>query len=216
MSNTSSPSSPSRLLFATGNPAKRKQLQFVADMCAYSVRVASAYDAFPGLERYPEDETAPPAVIACDGARHVFRHIRQPVVAEDTVIRIPSLRNRGIIGRHASGAYLVKRGFEGVLQDMEDAECRSAAIESAVAYCDRHGLRVWQTTVTGRIADAKRYRHGEPVWVGPTHDPYGGGYNAIFEVGTTGRTLAEHTAREGLQVGYREPSFWGMLRYWSK
>lgn len=203
------------LLFATGNEAKLLQLQFVADACGYDADVVSAYGAFPDLTAYPEDEQQPPEQIAENGARIVFEQIQAPVAVEDTVIRIPYLDAQGLTGRHASGAYLFGQGLDGVLEDMADTDRRDAVIVSAVAYHDGAQVHTWQTTVDGRIAHAQRYRPGEPVWVGPTHDPHGGGYNTIFERADTGRTLAEHTATEGLEVGYREPNFRRLLQCWN-
>jgi non-canonical purine NTP pyrophosphatase (RdgB/HAM1 family) len=203
-----------RLLFATGNTAKQKQLQFVAGACGYDAQIVSAYAAFPNLLAYPEDEDAPPDAIARDGARFVFEQIQRPVAVEDTVIHIPYLVKQGLTGCYASNAYLFGRGLDGVLDDMANADCREATIVSAVAYHDGTRIHTWQTTVEGRIAHARCHRPGEPVWVGPTHDPHGGGYNTIFEVSGTGRTLAEHTAEEGLEVGYREPNFRRLLRCW--
>lgn len=203
------------LLFATGNSAKLQQFQFVADAYAHAVRIESAYDRFPDLEPYPEDPTAPPDTIARDGAAFIHRTIQQPVAVEDTVITIPYLVERGITRRYASNEYLFGRGLEGVLDDMCDADRREAVIRSAVAYHDGDAIHVWTHDVAGRITHKQRYRPGEPIWVGPTHDPMGGGYNVIVELEATGQTLAEHTAEDGLTYGYREPNFRRLLSHWA-
>jgi hypothetical protein len=49
--------------------------------------------------------------------------------------------------------------------------------------------------------------------VGPTDHRFGGGFNSTFITSASGKTLADHSAKEGLMYGYREPNFRAMLDF---
>lgn len=195
------------ILFASSNQAKIEQFQYVADSYGMRVKIVSVYDKFPAIRPYDEAYKTHYEIVE-KGAREVYSQAKQPVVVEDTILEIDALG--GLPGLHAND-YLKAKGVQGLLDELQGLTNRAARITSIVGYYDGKLFVSTKNVVEGTIAIEPSYREGEPTWVGPTHHPFGGGFNSVFLVATTGKTLADHSAAEGLRYGYREPNFKLML-----
>lgn len=192
-----------QILFASSNQSKLEQFQYVVDASGLKAKIVSVYKQFPDIEPYDE-EYATQFEIVEKGAREIYAQTKQPVVVEDTILEVDALN--GLPGLHASD-YLKDNGRTGLLKDLKGNANRSARITSIVGYFDGKLFISTKNVVEGRIAEKESYKDSEPTWVGPTHHPFGGGFNSIFITNATGKTLADHSAKEGLEYGYREPNF---------
>lgn len=191
------------VLFASTNQAKIEQFQFVADEGGFGVVVESAYRAFPGMQPYSEEYSSQMEIVE-SGAKEIYRQVRRPVVVEDTILEVEALDGRPGL---KSNEFLKQRGIDGLLAAVSGKRNRRARITSIAGVFDGRVMMIAKNMVDGRVAAERRYKWGEPAWVGPSFHPFGGGFNSVFELPETGKTLAEHSAREGLRLGYREPNF---------
>jgi len=196
-----------QILFASSNKSKLEQFQYVADAADLKVTIVSAYKQFPGIKPYEEEYETQYEIVE-KGAREIYAQTKQPVVVEDTILEVDALDGRP--GLHASD-YLKEKGRTGLIQDLQGKLNRAARITSIVGYFDGKLFVSNKNVIEGRIAHKESYKEGEPTWVGPTHHPFGGGFNSIFVTNATDKTLADHTAEEGLEYGYREPNFRAIL-----
>jgi non-canonical purine NTP pyrophosphatase (RdgB/HAM1 family) len=196
-----------QLLFASSNKSKLEQFQFVADSYGYTVKIVSVYEAFPDIKPYDE-EYATQYEIVDNGVREVYGHTKQPIIVEDTILEVDALHNQP--GLHAN-AYLKEKGRTGLLDNLRNETNRSARITSIVGYYDGKLFLSSKNIVEGKIASQESYKLGEPTWVGPTHHPFGGGFNSIFINSASRKTIADHSAKDGLVYGYREPNFKAIL-----
>jgi len=191
------------ILFASSNRAKLEQFQYVADAYNFKVTIVSVYDRFPGIKPYDEGYKTQYEIVE-QGAHEIYKQTQQPIVVEDTILEVKALN--GLPGLQASD-YLKAKGIGGLLEEMSSKKDREACITSIVGYFDGKLFVSSKNIVKGTIAMKPSYLKGEPAWVGPTHHPFGGGFNSVFNLDDSDKTLADHTAKEGLQYGYREPNF---------
>lgn len=191
------------VLFASSNAAKIEQFQYVADAYKFNVEIISVYQQSPAVLPYSEEYTTQWEIVE-NGAREIYGHIQAPVVVEDSVLEVDALR--GLPGLR-SNAYLKEKGRAGLLHDIQSVKNRAARITSIVGYFDGTVFVASKRVVEGQIATKESYLPGEPTWVGPTYHSLGGGFNALFITNASHKTLADHTAKEGLVYGYREPNF---------
>ncbi len=199
------------LLFATGNTAKLRQLTYVIQHLAAPLEVISAHVQYGDSARYAE-VGADAAEIAVRGAQEVAARLGCAVAVEDTTFYVDGLG--GAPGVYA-GRYLREHGRAGILRALAGCPERRARIVSAAAWAAPSGEhRVWVRTVEGHIAEVERWQPGLPDWIAPTPDnPMGGGYNAIFLLEGTDRTLAEIPPAEAVSLGYREPNFCALIHF---
>lgn len=191
------------ILFASSNQSKLEQFQYVADALDVKVKVVSAYEKSPNIQPYDEEYGTHFEIVE-KGAREIYAQTQQPVVVEDTILEVDALD--GLPGLYASD-YLKEKGVDGLLKELKGVANRAARITSIVGYYDGKLFVSSKNVVKGQIAETISYLEGEPTWVGPTYHPFGGGFNSIFITNATGKTLADHSAEEGLEYGYREPNF---------
>jgi len=150
--------------------------------------------------------------IAVNGAKEIYRKIKKPIVTEDSITYIDVIGGPGPV----SNKVLKEIKVSGVLDLMKNKTNRLCYIESCLVYYDGRVLKKFQNKVNGVISKKISYKQGEPIWVGPTHHEFGGGYNSIYipHFGAeTNRTLADCTAEEGLIYGYREKNFKQLLDF---
>ena len=103
---------------------------------------------------------------------------------DDTAFSIRALQ--GFPGPYA--AYVLRTiGNEGILKLMKGEPDRSANFETAIAYADRHGIRVFRGMIEGRIVNPR--------------GTCGFGYDPIFE--WEGKTLAELSVGEKSRISHR-------------
>ena len=101
------------------------------------------------------------------------------------ILRSVLIRFRGSPGLYA--AYVFdKIGNEGILR-LTEGKGRGAHFQTAIAYADSNGIRVFRGILKGRIVEA-RGREGF-------------GYDPIFEL--NGRTLAEIPLEEKSRISHR-------------
>jgi non-canonical purine NTP pyrophosphatase (RdgB/HAM1 family) len=196
-----------QILFASSNQSKLEQFQYVADAHDLKVKIISVYHKLPGIKPYNEEYQTQFEIVE-NGTHEIYAQTKQPIVVEDTILEVDALG--GLPGLHASD-FLKEKGRAGLLQDLHGQANRAACITSIAGYFDGKLFISSKNVVEGRIAEEESYKDGEPTWVGPSHHPLGGGFNSIFIVNASGRTLADHSAQEGLMYGYREPNFKAML-----
>lgn len=196
------------ILFASTNQGKLQQFQFVADKLGYPAKIVSVYEKFPNVKSYSEEYNTSEE-IAMQGAKEIFSQIKAPVVVEDSIIEIEAFgKGPGV----KSNEYLKSKKLAGLLEDMKNKLNRKARIASNVAYYDGNKLRIMSNSVNGHISEKISFRKDEPIWVGPSSHPFGGGFNPIFTHWKKKKTIAEMTAEEGLVHGYREPNFRRVLK----
>ncbi|MBW2977973.1 hypothetical protein KY331_03960 [Candidatus Woesearchaeota archaeon] len=195
------------ILFGTSNKAKLQQLKYVADYYKFPIKVISAKEKF-NIDYEEKGNT--PEEIAINGANQLFSKIKKPVLVEDSIIEITALNNKPGVN---SNSFFKKHGFDGVINLMKDKKDKSTKITSVLVYTDGNQTKLYKHTIKGSITDQKRFKEGEPIWVGPTFHPFGGGYNAIFLLKGQDKTLAECTAEQGLTLGYREKNFKEFLEF---
>ena len=195
------------ILFGTSNKAKLQQLQYIADYYQFPVKVISVKQEF-NVDYEEIGKTA--EEIAINGAKEIFSKLKKPVLVEDSILEISALGNKPGV---KSNDFFKKYRFEGIINLMKDKEDKSAKITSVLVYTDGKQTKLFKHTILGSITDKKRYKEGEPLWVGPTFHPFGGGFNAIFLLKNKDKTLAECAAEEGLELGYREKNFKEFLEF---
>lgn len=197
-----------KIYFATTNHGKLGQFQFVADFLGCKVSIVSAYKEFQGIQPYSEDFKTNFEIIE-HGCRIVFEKVKKPIVVEDSILEVVHLN--GGPGLTAS-EYLKEHGREGLIKELEGARDRRAKITSIVGYYAGEVLYMFKTVVEGSIAENESYKVGEPSWIGPTEIKVGGGFNSAFIIKGDTRTLADITAEESIDLGYREPNFKALLK----
>lgn len=190
-------------MFASSNRSKLEQFQYVADAYGLNVKIVSVYDKFPDVKPYGE-EYATQYEIVEKGAREIYAQVKQPIVVEDTILEVDALG--GLPGLHGSD-YLKTKGRLGLIEELQGAASRRARITSIAGYFDGQLFILSKNIVDGYIADNESYKEDEPTWVGPSYHPFGGGFNSVFITNASGITLADHSAKDGLEYGYREPNF---------
>jgi XTP/dITP diphosphohydrolase len=122
--------------------------------------------------------------IAREKARYAYERLRRPLIVDDTGFCIAALG--GFPGPYA--AYVLDTiGLAGILRLMEGQADRSAWFETAIAFADAEGIRVFRGRIDGKIVDAR--------------GSGGFGYDPIFEVGD--RTLAEIPLEEKSAISHR-------------
>lgn len=195
------------VLFASSNKSKIEQFQYVADSFGIQAKIVSVYDEYQAIRPYSEEYETHYEIIE-NGAREIYSQTKHPVVVEDTILEVDALD--GLPGLRASN-YLKIKGVQGLLNELHDITNRAARITSIVGYYDGKLFVSTKNVIEGQIAGELSYLEGEPTWIGPTYHPYGGGFNPVFISAASGKTLADHSAKEGLEFGYREPNFKLML-----
>lgn len=193
----------SHILFASSNKSKLEQFQYVADAYGLNVKIISAYAKFSDVKPYDEEYKTQFEIVE-NGAREIYAQIKQPVVVEDTILEVDALD--GLPGLHASDL-LKLQGRMAIIQALQGKANRTARVTSMVGYYNGKLFISSKNVIEGHIAEKESYKEGEATWVGPTDHPFGGGFNSTFITNASGKTLADHSAKEGLTYGYREPNF---------
>jgi XTP/dITP diphosphohydrolase len=198
-----------QVLFASSNPSKLAQFRYVAEAYGLKATIVSVYETFPEVKPYHEDYETQFDIVD-GGIRDIYAQIKKPLIVEDSILEIDALGGRP--GLHTADL-LKDKGRLGLLEAMKGKAKRTARVTSMVGFYDGKLLMVFKTVVQGTIAKEERYKEGEPTWIGPSFHPLGGGFNSTFIITETGLTVAEHTAKEGLRYGYREPNFRALLHH---
>lgn len=130
------------ILFATSNPHKVREANDVGE--GFGVEFIQL------MEPYPEIRDEDVSRVAEEGAKFVFEGIQKTVIVEDTGLFIDVLN--GFPGSYSAFVYR-KIGNQGILQLLTEKVDRSARFTSAIGYCDLKGVKIFQGSVEGTIAD---------------------------------------------------------------
>jgi len=173
------PDSP-RVWFATSNDHKFDEAQFVLKEFGIV------------LGRLPskgsELQSGDPSEVAKHAAVEAYRASRKPLFVEDTGLFIESLQ--GFPGTSASFAFHTL-ALDGILKLMNGVDARGAEFVSAVAYCDgSSGPHLFIGRLKGTVALRPSGREGF-------------GFDPIFVLSESGRTLAQLTLAEKCAVSHR-------------
>lgn len=142
----------------------------------------------------PEFRDPDVSKIAMEKARYAFQHLKRPLIVDDTAFCIDALN--GFPGPCA--AYVLDTiGMEGILTLMKGREDRRAFFETAIAFADESGIKIFTGRVEGRIV--------LPRGQG------GFGYDPIFE--WDHRTFAEIPLEEKNKISHRSLAL-GALAEW--
>ena len=178
-----------RLAVVTSNPHKAKE-------------VASFFEGELEIEHVdfecPEFRHSDVGEIARGKARFAWDHLACPLIVDDTAFSVKALK--GFPGPYA--AYVLDTlGYRGILRLLEGMEDREASFETAIAYADREGIRVFRGRIEGAITCSPRGQEGF-------------GYDPIFEV--EGKTLAELPLPEKNRISHRARALEGFREWWRK
>ncbi len=192
-----------RVLFATGNKFKLAQMQFVSDHFKMNVRIIPARDIFGALSKF-EKIGSTPEEVAINGARSIYNKIKRPIVTEETFLEVKALK--GFPGIKTI-PFVKTKGRKALLAMLIGEKNRSAVMKSATVFINEKGKEfVFTHKINGEITEDERWIKG-PLWVSPEEKEWGGWFNAVFKPKGLNKTLAELTAEQLLQYGYREHTF---------
>ena len=146
----------------------------------------------------PEFRHSDVGEIARGKARFAYDQLERPLIVDDTAFSVKALQ--GFPGPYA--AYVLDTiGYQAILRLLDGVEERGASFETAIAYADRNGIRIFRGLIDGVITSSPRGREGF-------------GYDPIFEV--DGRTLAELTLQEKGRVSHRARALSAFGEWWRK
>jgi XTP/dITP diphosphohydrolase len=132
--------------------------------------------------------------IAKEKAIYAFSQVNKPLIVDDTAFCIDALS--GFPGPYAAYVFN-KLGNRGILKLMEGEKDRKAHFETAIAYADSSGVRVFRGTISGTLVEPRGKE--------------GFGYDPIFEY--EGKTLAEFPVDEKSRISHRARAL-ANLREW--
>jgi XTP/dITP diphosphohydrolase len=178
-----------RLAVVTSNPNKARE-------------VAAFFRGNPEVEHLniecPEFRHSDVGEIARGKAKFAYEHLKRPLMVDDTAFCVRALK--GFPGPYA--AYVLDTiGYRGILRLLDGVEERAASFETAIAYADEKGIRVFRGVIEGVVTRSPRGREGF-------------GYDPIFEV--DGRTLAELSLDEKSRVSHRARALSAFAGWWRK
>ncbi len=164
-----------KLAVVTGNPNKAREV------AAYFEGVLEVEHVPLDCPEFRDDDVGE---IARGKAEFAYRTLSRPLIVDDTALSIDALR--GFPGPYA--AYVQKTiGNAGILKLMEGVIDRNAHFETAIAFADGRGIRVFRGILPGTIVAPR----GEE----------GFGYDPIFAY--EGQTLAEMPLAAKSRVSHR-------------
>ena len=132
----------------------------------------------------PEYHNNDVAEIAREKAKFAYEKLRRPLIVDDTGFYINALN--GFPGPYA--AYVQKTiGTDGIITLMVGVSDRRAYFETAIAFANKRGIRVFKGTIHGQVV--------------PPRGSEGFGFDPIFE--WEGQTLAEMPIDRKAKVSHR-------------
>ncbi len=174
-----------KIRVVTSNPHKAKEIAAFFEGIAEITHVP--------LE-CPEHRDDDVGEIARRKAEFAWEVIKEPLLVDDTAFCIRALK--GFPGPYA--AYVLRTlGNSGILKLLDGEPDRAAYFETAIAYADQAGIRVFRGRIDGRIVSGR--------------GSGGFGYDPIFE--WEGRTLAELPLEEKSRISHRARALLA-LRNW--
>jgi XTP/dITP diphosphohydrolase len=178
---------PSRLVLATANPGKTRELRALVGEWG-TIDVRSLAD-FPDV-RLPEEDGATYAENAALKARAVATETGLPALADDSGLEVEALSGAPGV-RSARFAPSDAERIARLLEVLRDADDRRACFRCVVALAWPDGrLEQAEGACAGRIAER-------------TIGAGGFGYDPLFVADELGRTFAAATAEEKARVSHR-------------
>jgi XTP/dITP diphosphohydrolase len=175
-----------KLTVVTGNPGKAREV------AAYFAGILDVEHVACDLPEFRDDDVGE---IAREKGRAAYEMLKAPLIVDDTGFCVDALA--GFPGPYA--AYVQNTiGNAGILKLMDGVADRGAHFETAIAYADENGIRIFRGILPGTIAFAPRGAEGF-------------GYDPIFEY--EGRTLAEIPLAEKSRISHRGRAL-AALREW--
>lgn len=182
-----------RLVIATHNAKKAGEMVQILSPRFPELEIVTLAE-YPGAPEPDEvgDTYEENAVIKAESA---CRHTGEWCVADDAGLEIdalggaPGVRSKRFAGEDAPFSVKIAKILEQIAA--APTEARTARFQCRVALARPESpTEVFEGICEGRIAEAPR-------------GTYGFGYDPIFEVGNTGRTMAEHTPDEKHAISHR-------------
>ncbi len=193
--------SPARLVVASSNPGKRREVQALAAGHPIELQLFPDYDSLPPFEEiYPTF-----AENAAGKALHYSRYISLPVIADDSGLVVPALggapgpKSARYAGAGASDADRVKKLLEELRGKNAGARRARFVCVQALAQSGKI-IAVFSDFVEGVLLDA-------PRGVG------GFGYDPLFLYAPLGKTFAEIPREQKNQFSHRGKSFRKLLSF---
>lgn len=186
---------PSRLVVASQNPDKIREVEEVLDSLALPIKIVRGYE-WPEVEE-TEDTLEGNALLK---ARVVAAHTGHAAVADDTGLEVRALGGApGVFtARYAGPEASYADNVAKLLAELEGVEDRSARFRTAVALVDPSGEEVVvEGSLEGSIAVEARGTGGF-------------GYDPVFLV--DGRTLAEIPPAEKNAISHRAIALQALAR----
>jgi XTP/dITP diphosphohydrolase len=132
--------------------------------------------------------------IAREKARYAYEKLRRPLIVDDTGFYINALN--GFPGPYAASVHQTI-GNEGIITLMVGVTDRRAYFETAIAFANKNGVRVFKGTIHGHIV--------------PPRGTEGFGFDPIFE--WEGQTLAEMPIEKKSRISHRGRAL-GAFKNW--
>ncbi len=173
-----------KVLFATGNPGKLKEVQ--AKFAPMGFEVEQLVDEYPEIQADTLEE------VVHSGLKWLFDRHKTPIIIDDSGLFIEALG--GFPGVYS--AYVFKTlGCDGILKQMVNIENRKAEFQCCAGYVDANGQII---TIMGKS-------HGNLI-----HEMRGSGgfgYDPIFVPDEHAQTFAELDIESKNQISHRGRAF---------
>ena len=135
----------------------------------------------------PEIQSTDVREVARAKVQAAYAELGRPVLVDDTGLYVDAW---GELPGALIAWFLDNVGCEGVLKMLQGWDDRSAHVVTALGYCDKEGVRIFDGEVKGRIAEQVRGENGF-------------GYDPIFIPNDSSKTFAELTPAEKDAVSMR-------------
>jgi XTP/dITP diphosphohydrolase len=191
-----------RLLVATNNPHKLRELQQIAALLAPGELEFFAPEVVLGVPWEGVEESGRTLEEnAYLKARALFERVWQPVVADDSGLEVEALGGRpGVDSAHFVGSDAEnRRAVLELLRGVPVAQ-RRARFRTVLCYCDQFRTVCVEGVVEGWIAESERGSHGF-------------GYDAIFVPEESERTFAEMEPEEKNRRSHRARAVAALVEY---
>ena len=162
--------------------------------------IAAWFQGNPEVEHVdlecPEFRGSDVGEIARGKAVFAYGQLKRPLIVDDTAFSVAALH--GFPGPYA--AYVLDTiGYQGILRLLDGVGERDAFFETAIAYADDGGIRIFRGRIDGVITTSPRGKEGF-------------GYDPIF--GVDGRTLAELPLEEKSRISHRARALAAFADWW--
>ena len=189
------------MVFASGNKNKLKQIK---DLCSGKIDIVGLKDL--GLNIEIEEDGKTFEENATKKANEVFKIVKEPVLADDSGICIDFFDGwPGVYTNRFLPSSTPEERNDYIIEKMQNVseELRGVKNKCVLAYVDENGLtHIFEGVVNGKIAHKQK---GNNLF----------GFDPIFVL-SNGKTLAELTDEEKINVNARSLAFKKFLEFYDK